>query len=488
VQDPDDRGPVEPGAHDSHERGPPEPGQAARETTAIVSRWLLAVLLVAPAVVFLHQGSLLHVPEDASSASLGALAEVREVIVERWVEQPDEAKLLEGALRGMIRPLDEYSEFISEEQRAGFEEDTTGQFGGLGIYVTVEDGLVVVISPIEDTPAWRAGILPGDIVLRIDGADYEFANASEAVAALKGAPGTPIKLLVRHAEGDEPPREVTLVREVIQVVSVKGARLLDAATRVGYLRITAFNSGTVDEFKAAAERLKADGARALILDLRRNPGGYLHASAQVADAFLAAGQRIVETRARGPEDVHVEEATGGKLLDLPVALLIDGGSASASEILGGALADNGVATLVGQRSYGKGSVQSIIPVLGGKAQLKLTTQYYFTPSGRRIHRGKLPPTDRSWGLVPDIAVRLDAQEFQRLAQAEADRDMERLKALATHVDVTAEERLHKDDPQVAAAYEHLLRVLAGEAKVGRQPAPPSDLSSVAPVDSATRGR
>lgn len=465
----------------------PDPQEPAGEGARAAAWWALAVLLVAPVVGLLHLGSLLHVPEDPSGQSLGALAEVRQVIVDRWVEPPDEQKMLDGALRGMLTPLDEYSEYISAEQRAEFEEDTTGQFGGLGIYVSVEDGLVVVIAPIEDTPAWRAGILPGDVVLRIDGREYSFANATEAVTALKGAPGSEITLLVKHAQGDEPPREVTLTREVIQVTSVKGARLLDATAKVGYVRLTAFNSGTVDEFTAAATRLSAEGARALILDLRGNPGGYLHAAVQVADAFLASGQKIVETRARDPKEVHTEEATDGKLLDLPVALLIDGGSASASEILGGALADNGVATLVGQRSYGKGSVQSIIDVLGGKAQLKLTTQYYFTPSGRRIHRGALPPTDMGWGLVPDLPVRLDPRQRQALAQAESDRDMDRLKALATGAAVTTEERLHKDDPQVAAAYEHLLRVLAGEAKVGRQPAPPTDLSSVAPVDSATPG-
>jgi carboxyl-terminal processing protease len=456
---------------------------AAPDVQGSLARWALAVLLALPVALLLHQGSLLHVPEDEDAGALAAMAEVRQVILERWVEQPNEKAVLDGALRGMVEPLDEYSEFINAEELAGFEESTSGQFGGLGIYISVEDGLVVVIAPIEDTPAWKAGVLPGDVVLRIDGKDYAFANSSDAVAALKGAPGSKITLLIKHAQGNEPPRELTLEREVIQVTSVKGARLLDPETKVGYLRITAFNSGTVDEFRAAATRLVGEGARALILDLRGNPGGYLQSASEVADAFLDEGRKIVETRGRGPDEVSTIESTAGKLIDMPVALLMDGGSASASEILGGALADNEVATLVGQRSYGKGSVQSIIKVLGGKAELKLTTQYYFTPSGRRIHRGELTAADMSWGLVPDIAVRLDPQERQRLAQAEGDRDMDRLKALATSSAMTLEERLHKDDPQVAAGYEHLLRVLAGAAKVGRQPAPPPDLSSIAPVDS-----
>lgn len=466
---------------------PPEaapPAPADRWLPA--ARWAFALLLAAPVVLFLHQGSLLHVPEDPRAAGgLAAVAEVRGLIEERWVEEPDPKVLTEGAVRGMVALLDEHSEFIGEDQLAKFEEDTTGQFGGLGLYITVEQGLVVVISPIEDTPAWRAGILPGDVILRIDGREYAFETSSEAVSALKGEPGTKITLTVKHADGDAPPRDVTLVREVIQVTSVKGTRLLDPETRVGYVRITSFNSGTVEEFKAAAARLKGEGARALILDLRGNPGGYLHAATEVADAFLDKGQKIVETRGRAAGEVARVEATSGKLVDVPVAVLIDAGSASASEVLGGALADNGVATLVGQRSYGKGSVQSILNVLGGKAQLKLTTQYYFTPSGRRIHRGDLPPSDMSWGLLPDISVRLDVHERQRLAQEEADRDMERLKALARHETLSTPERLHVDDPQVAAAYEHLLRVLAGEARVGRQPAPPSEVS-VAPIDSDDR--
>lgn len=456
---------------------------AAPDVQGSLARWALAVLLALPVALLLHQGSLLHVPEDEDAGAVAAMAEVRQVILERWVEQPDEKAVRDGALRGMVETLDEYSEFIGAEQVAQFEETTTGQFGGLGILIEIQDGLVVVISPIEDTPAWRGGVLPGDVILRIDGAEYSFATSSDAVAALKGAPGSKIRLLVKHAQGDEPPREVTLEREVIQIASVKGARLLDPETKIGYLRITAFNSGTVDEFRAAATRLMSEGARALILDLRGNPGGYLQSATEVADAFLDEGRKIVETRGRGPDEVSTIEATEGKVVGVPVALLMDGGSASASEILGGALADNDVATLVGQRSYGKGSVQSIIKVLGGKAELKLTTQYYFTPSGRRIHRGELPPTDMTWGLVPDITVKLDPQDRQRLAQAESDRDLDRLKALATSSAMTGEERLHKDDPQVAAGYEHLLRVLAGAAKVGRQPAPPPDLSSIAPVDS-----
>jgi carboxyl-terminal processing protease len=296
-------------------------------------------------LVLVHQATFLGAATDPASQGPAALAEVRRLVLEQWVEEPDAKALDEAALRGLVGELaargDPFSQWVPPDELTKFEEETSGQFGGLGILVNVVDGLVHVIAPIEDTPAWKAGILPGDIVLKIDGKDYAFDTAADAVAALKGAPGTTIALLVKHATGDEPPRTVELVRAIIQVRSVKGTRLLDRDAKIGYLRLTAFNAGTVDE-------------RGLILDLRGNPGGYLDAAARVADAFLPEGAKIVETRARRPGSGHTIEASGDRVLSLPVAILIDGGTASASEVLAGALADDGVATLVGSRSYGKG--------------------------------------------------------------------------------------------------------------------------------------
>ncbi len=421
-----------------------------------------------------HQGTFLRALTDPSARGLTAVAEVRDLILEQWVETPDPKVLDDGAVRGLVStmsPVDPFSAWISPDELEGFEEETSGQFGGLGILVEVEKGLVRVIAPIEDTPAWTAGILPGDVILRIDGEEYSFATSADAIATLKGAPGTKIELLVRHAEGSAPPRTVTLERAIIQVRSVKGTRLVDPAERLGYLRVTAFNAGTVDELDVALDDLVKQGLKGLVLDLRGNPGGYLHSATDAADRFLAEGKTIVETRGRDPKNRQVVESSGARKVDVPVVILLDGGTASASEVLAGALRDHHIATIIGTRSFGKGSVQSLLSVLGGDAQLKLTTQYYFTPSGRRIHRGDRTPQDTSWGLIPDLEIRLDAQARQRLAQAEADADLERLKAKATVLaggpaPAPVVDRLPLDDPQVAAALRHLRDVLAGEAAIG----------------------
>lgn len=446
-----------------------EPARDPRRWVRPALAWGLGLGL---AVV--HQGTFLRALTDPSARGLTAVAEVRDLILEQWVETPDPKALDDGAVRGLvatIAPVDPFSAWISPDELEGFEEETSGQFGGLGILVEVEHGLVRVIAPIEDTPAWKAGILPGDVILKIDGEDYSFATAADAIATLKGHPGTKIELLVRHAEGSDPPRTVTLERAIIQVRSVKGTRLIDEAARLGYLRVTAFNAGTVDELDVALDDLVKQGLKGLVLDLRGNPGGYLHSATDAADRFLPEGRTIVETRGRDPENRQVVESSGARRVDVPVAILLDGGTASASEVLAGALRDHHVASIIGTRSFGKGSVQSLLPVLGGDAQLKLTTQYYFTPSGRRIHRGDRTTEDTSWGLIPDLEVKLDPQTRSRLAQAEADADLERLKAKANGqaggpAAPPVVDRLPLDDPQVAAALRHLRDVLAGEAAIG----------------------
>lgn len=467
---------AEPRGEDGLEQvGSPDPKTAGgpRRWVRPALAWGLGLGLAA-----VHQGTFLRALTDPGARGLTAVAEVRDLILEQWVETPDPKALDDGAVRGLvstISPVDPFSAWISPDELEGFEEETSGQFGGLGILVEVEQGLVRVIAPIEDTPAWTAGILPGDVILRIDGKEYSFATSADAIATLKGAPGTKIELLVRHAEGSAPPRTVTLERAIIQVRSVKGTRLVDPAERLGYLRVTAFNAGTVDELDVALDDLVKQGLKGLVLDLRGNPGGYLHSATDAADRFLAEGKTIVETRGRDPQNRQVVESSGARKVDVPVVILLDGGTASASEVLAGALRDHHVATIIGTRSFGKGSVQSLLSVLGGDAQLKLTTQYYFTPSGRRIHRGDRTPQDTSWGLIPDLEIRLDPQARQRLAQAEADADLERLKARARATSTVQAggpapppvvDRLPLDDPQVAAALRHLRDVLAGEAAIG----------------------
>ncbi|MGE0712385.1 MAG: S41 family peptidase [Planctomycetota bacterium] len=464
---------------DDPDLAPWSPALAPARTWAqdpAVRQWVLAAAVAAALVFFAHQGSFvgIHRSFAASATDLAAVAEVRDLINRRWVEEPKPNQLLDGALRGMTGTLDPFSDYISAEEREQFEQSTTGRFGGLGILISVEEGVVVVISPFEDTPAWKAGILPGDRILRVDGVPCEFANVSAAVQHLKGEVGTAVTLDVLH-QGEDRPVQIKVERAEIQIQSVKGGRLLERG--VGYIRITSFNAGTADEVRRVAVALLEQGMKALLLDLRGNPGGLLDQAVKVANLWLPKEAVIVRTWSREHQSFRDTVANGDQpLATTPTAILLDGGSASASEVLGGALRDNGKAQLVGERSYGKGSVQTILPVLGNAAQLKLTTQYYFTPKGRRIHRGTLPKENQDWGLIPDLEVPVPQRERWRLANEEADREMERLKARARHEPYTTPERLHRDDPQARGAFGLLLRALGQEV--------PADL---APVQSGAPG-
>jgi carboxyl-terminal processing protease len=405
-----------------------------------------------------------------SEADALALAEVRQLILARWVDHTDRQTLLDGALRGMTGELDPFSDYISAAELAAFDERTTGRFGGLGIYVEVQDGLVVVVAPIEGTPAWQAGILPGDLIAEVDGVPCEFRTPSEAVEVLKGEPGTTVELTIIRP-GAEQVEVIPVVRAVIHIQSVLGGRILEDG--IGYVRITAFNSSTVDDCRAVAEELLESGLRGLIIDLRGNPGGYLRAAVELADLFLDPGQVIVETRGRTDRDNQSLRAESPTAIGVPLTVLLDGGSASASEILGGALRDHRRAALVGMRSFGKGSVQTLFQVQDGAAELKLTTAHYFTPNGRRIHRARLPDEDQTWGLIPDLAVELEPRARWELALRESDRVMAQLRARAQDGELPPadpdrpppEVELHEEDPQVQAAFDHLRAVLAGETEL-----------------------
>lgn len=423
--------------------------------------WALAAVIAAALVLGVHQGTLIGIQTQFAPTAhdLAGVHEVRQLIEQRWVDEPEPGQLLDGAIRGMVHELDPFSDYYSPEQKDAFNQETTGSYGGLGIWINVDQGHVIVIAPIEDTPAWLAGLLPGDRIVAVDGAPIEFATTEEASRELKGEVGTSVNLTVVR-EGEAQPLSIDVERAAIQIHSVKGAALLDRERGVGYLRITTFNAATSEDFTRAIEGLLAEGMRALVLDLRGNPGGYFEQAALVADAWLPEDALIVKTWSRERASMRETRAAAGQLLTIPTAVLIDRGSASASEILGGALQDHGVATLVGERSYGKGSVQSIIPILAGRADLKLTTQYYYTPKGRRIHRGELPEEDRSWGLLPDIAVAIDPRLRVQLARRSADEELERLKTLANGGEAPEPNGwLQREDPQVRAAYIHLLGAL-----------------------------
>jgi len=329
-----------------------------------------------------------------------------------YVEDVEDSELLENAIRGMLSGLDPHSSYLDREEFKELQVGTTGEFGGLGIEVGMEDGFVKVIAPIDDTPAQRAGIKAGDLIIRLDDTPVKGLTLNEAVKIMRGKPGSILKLTVVR-EGDERPLKIDIKRDIIKVKSVKNRMLEDG---FGYVRISQFQSKTADNMVTAIEELKkkAGGSlKGMVLDLRNNPGGVLNGAVAVSDAFLKKGL-IVYTEGRVNDSRLRFNATPDDILDnSPLVVLVNQGSASASEIVSGALQDHSRAIIVGTQTFGKGSVQTILPLSSGTA-VKLTTARYFTPSGRSI---------QAEGIKPDIEldqVRVSAVErtFEPIKEAD----------------------------------------------------------------------
>jgi carboxyl-terminal processing protease len=320
--------------------------------------------------------------------------EVFDQVKANYVEPVGDKKLVEGAIKGMLAALDPHSSYMDAKEYREMMVETRGEFGGLGMQVTMENGLVKVISPIDDTPAARAGIKPGDLILMIDGAPVTDMTLSEAVEKLRGAIGTPVKLTLRR-EGTDP-YELTLTRADIKVEPVKSHL---EGNDIGYIRITSFSERAASSLEQAIKSLRqqSDGKLAgIILDLRNNPGGLLDQAVAVSNTFLDQGG-IVSIKGRQPQDTRRFDAQPNHDLvrGLPVVVMINGGSASASEIVAGALHDDHRAVLLGTRSFGKGSVQTVLPVKESEGAIRLTTALYYTPSGVSI---------QAKGIEPDVVV------------------------------------------------------------------------------------
>lgn len=328
-----------------------------------------------------------------SYKALNLFGDVFEQARANYVEKVEDKKLIEYALNGMLSSLDPHSNYMTAEESKAMEVQNRGEFGGLGIEVTMENSVVKVVSPIDDTPAARAGIQSGDLIVELDGKQVMGMTLSEAIEKMRGKIGTEIVLTVIR-EGAKEPLKFRLVRDNIQIKSVR-SRVIDG--KAGYIRITQFNAQTYDGLKksiADAQKEAGDKLMGFILDLRNNPGGLLDQAIKVSDVFIDKGE-IVSTRGRNPEDTRRDNATPGDLTNgLPLVVIINGGSASASEIVAGALQDHKRAILMGTQSFGKGSVQTLFPAPGGGA-IKLTTARYFTPSGRSI---------QAKGITPDLIV------------------------------------------------------------------------------------
>jgi len=358
-------------------------------------------LLVAGALMGASAMSLVHVgvgsPANAAGSEtyrqLAVFGDIFERVRAQYVTPPDDKSLVENAINGMLTSLDPHSSYLNPDAAKDMRVQTKGEFGGLGIEVTMENELVKVITPIDDTPAAKAGVLAGDFIAKIDGEEVRGLTLNDAVEKMRGPVKTPIKLTILR-QGADKPIEVTVVRDIIKVKAVK----YRVENDVGYMKITSFTEKTFDDLDKAIETIQkdipADKLKGYVLDLRLNPGGLLDQAVSVSDSFLDRGE-IVSTRGRDPKDVSRFDSRPGDMIDgKPLIVLINGGSASASEIVAGALQDHRRATVVGTQSFGKGSVQTIIP-LAENGALRLTTALYYTPSGKSI-QGK--------GITPDIKV------------------------------------------------------------------------------------
>ena len=331
---------------------------------------------------------------------LNLFGDVFQRVQEQYVEEVTDKKLIESAISGMLQSLDPHSSYLSADSYKDMQVKTKGKFGGLGIEITMEDGVVKVVSPIDDTPAAKAGMMSGDLIIGVDGESIRGLTINESVSKLRGPVGS--KVIITVVRGKKDPYEIEIKRDIINIKSVKH----NIIKNIGYVRLTTFSDTTTSGLEKALTEIKkniGNKFQGLILDLRNNPGGLLNQSISVADAFLNQGE-IVSTQGRNDDDTSRVFAKKGDLINgQPLVVLINSGSASASEIVAGALKDHSRAIIIGTRSFGKGSVQSIIP-LAGNGAMRLTTARYFTPSGISI---------QAKGIEPDIIVEAGVTDLKK---------------------------------------------------------------------------
>ena len=440
----------------------------------------LGLALGAAATVALPQVMQSVSPAAFAAASdtyrqLNLFGDVFDKVRNDYVEKPDDAKMIEAAINGMLASLDPHSSYMDAKAFKDMQVQTKGEFGGLGIEVTQEDGLLKVVTPIDDTPAAKAGILSGDIITAIDGVSTQGMTLDQAVDKMRGAINDPVKLkVVRGAKKDV--KDFTVVREVIHVQSVRSHV---EQGDIGYIRITQFTEQTAEGLKAAMDKLHseipADKFKGYVLDLRNNPGGLLDQSIEVVNDFIDKGE-IVSTRGRTPDETQRFDAKSGADLSggKPLVVLINGGSASASEIVSGALQDHKRATLIGTRSFGKGSVQTIMP-LGDEGALRLTTARYYTPSGRSIQAKGIEPDIKILEVVPDDLKGKEDMKGEASLKGHLANGVEDTSASQAYVPPDP-----KDDKQLAAALDLLNGKPVHADDTAKAEAPKAEASKVDP--------
>jgi carboxyl-terminal processing protease len=422
----------------------------------------VVVTLMATQPRLFSEGSRAQAAAADGYRQLSLFGIVFERVRAEYVEKPDDAKLVTSAINGMLSELDPHSGYMDANSFRNMQVDTRGEFGGLGIEVTMEEGLLKVVAPIDETPAAKAGIMSNDIITHLDEEPVQVLTLDQAVEKMRGRVNTRIKLKIMR-KGQDKPVEVSITRDLIRVRSVR-SHLED--DDVGFIRVTQFNEQTTDELKKAIRDLTAqsgDKLKGFVIDLRNNPGGLLDQAISVSDAFLEKGE-IVSTRGRRPEVTQRFNAHPGDFTEnKPLIVLINGGSASAAEIVAGALQDQGRATVIGTRSFGKGSVQTIIPLGSGNGALRLTTARYFTPSGRSI---------QAKGISPDIEVLQDVP-----VELKARTDSQGEASLHGHLKAEGEEQIGSQsyippDPNDDKALHTALDLIRGIQKNSAYPPQP----------------
>jgi len=357
-----------------------------------------------------------------------------EQVERNYVKDVDRRELMEAAIQGMISKLDPYSSYITPQELTQFSEAVEQEFGGIGIQVQIDDQTKrpTVMTPLPGTPAYKAGVRAGDVIMEIEGKSTEGFRIDMVVKLLKGKPGEPVTIGVQHA-GSETVEQVRIVRDVIHVATVMGDKyktdetwdyMIDPEKKIGYIRLTHFSRRSADELRDALNQLIAEGMKGLVLDLRFNPGGLLSQATEISDMFIESG-KIVSTKGRNTPERSWEAKKDGTFSGFPMVVLVNHFSASASEIVSACLQDHKRAAIVGERTWGKGSVQNVIELEGGSSALKLTTASYHRPSGKNIHRFPGATDDDEWGVMPDkdLELKLSLQETKDYLDYRRDRDV-----------------------------------------------------------------
>ena len=418
--------------------------------------WIMPMVAAAIAVVAIQAGGLeakraAEVGNEELYKELELFEQALSLVRSDYVEQPESRDLIYGALKGMLATLDPYSQFMDPDSYNELKIETEGEFGGLGVEITIKDDLLTIISPIDDTPAFKAGLESGDRVVKIDGEITRGITLLDAVKKLRGKPGTQVVLTVLR-EGDNELKDVTVTRDIIKFQSIREAKIIE--DHIGYIRLSDFRENTPTDLTAAIEKLKGEAMDGVILDLRNNPGGLLDVAVTVTEQFLQRRQIVVTTKGRlRNQNLEFRSSIDGTLNGMPLVVLINQGSASASEIVAGAIQDHKRGVILGTKSYGKGSVQTVFPLKDGSA-LRLTTSKWFTPAGRPIH---------GQGIMPDVDVPFEKPpSSEKSSEEKAEEVFDRVENGAP--DAAPAEDKKKLDNQLARAVDLLKGIKVFEAR------------------------